>query len=134
MVMVSSEPPGVDSVEAKHHGCARQVIVASGLIAYLGAFTPDFREGAVSPEAWHEEYMQNRGLNNENRVWGMSYYNYNKEPPKPYSNYQCPDIKCIQLWLSRLMFCCESPQVLGSGISRTPDPGLREAPRMPDGE
>ena len=69
MVMVSSEPPGVDSVEAKHHGCARQVIVASGLIAYLGAFTPDFREGAVSPEAWHEEYMRYRGLNNENRVW-----------------------------------------------------------------
>ena len=25
--------------------------MASGLIAYLGAFTPDFREGAVSQEA-----------------------------------------------------------------------------------
>ena len=45
---------GVDAVEAKHHEPSRQVIVASGLIAYLGAFTPDFREGAVSPEAWHE--------------------------------------------------------------------------------
>lgn len=32
------------------------VIVASGLIAYLGAFTPDFRESAV--KAWAEESLQ----------------------------------------------------------------------------
>ncbi|CAE7354729.1 Dnah1 [Symbiodinium natans] len=32
------------------------VIVASGLIAYLGAFTPDFREGAVS--SWASESLE----------------------------------------------------------------------------